>query len=200
MAALGSTGGCFARSARPTPVLVNDVHTQLNPTLVRGVTQVRSLEDIQRLIRRARRERRPVSIAGGRHAGGGQQFAVDAELVDTRAMRRVLRFDPDAGLIEIEAGIQWPELIEFLLQAQRGRAQAWTIAQKQTGADRLSIGGALAANAHGRGLRLPPIISNVESFLLVNASGDCKSCSRQENPRLFKLAIGGYGLLVSSIP
>jgi len=194
MAALSSTGGCFARSARPTPVLVNDVHTQLNPTLVRGVTQVRSLEDIQHLVRRARRESRPVSIAGGRHAGGGQQFAVDAELVDTRAMRRVLRFDPDAGLIEIEAGIQWPELIEFLLQAQRGRAQAWTIAQKQTGADRLSIGGALAANAHGRGLCLPPIISNVESFLLVNASGDCKSCSRQENPRLFKLAIGGYGL------
>ena len=66
--------------------------------------------------------------------------------------------------------------------------------QKQTGADRLSIGGALAANGHGRGLTYKPIVQDVESFELVDASGAVRHCSRTENPKLFSLAIGGYGL------
>src|SRR2546429_2315643 len=49
-----------------------------------------------------------------------------------------------------------------LFRSQQGAAQQWGIRQKQTGADRLSIGGALAANAHGRGLKLKPLIGDVE--------------------------------------
>src|SRR5205807_7242470 len=70
----------------------------------------------------------------------------------------------------------------------------WGIRQKQTGADRLSIGGALAANAHGRGLKLKPFIGDVESFVLVDTDGVPRTCSRAENAELFRLAIGGYGV------
>jgi len=41
---------------------------------------------------------------------------------------------------------------------------------------------------------MPPFISNVESFVLVDANGDSHTCSRKDNVDLFKLAIGGYGL------
>jgi FAD/FMN-containing dehydrogenase len=58
----------------------------------------------------------------------------------------------------------------------------------------LCIGGALSANIHSRGIRLKPIISDVESFVLVDASGNTRTCSRRENFELFRLAIGGYGL------
>jgi FAD/FMN-containing dehydrogenase len=195
LAALSSDGGCrFRVSDKPSQVLVNDVHTQLNPTLVREISTVRSLDALGQIVRRARRERRPISVAGGRHAAGGQQFAADVELIDTRKLNRILHFDSEAGTIEVESGIQWPELMGFLLKTQGDRMPAWAIAQKQTGTDRLSIGGALAANAHGRGLRLPPFISNVESFMLVDANGNCHVCSRSQNPELFKLVIGGYGL------
>jgi FAD/FMN-containing dehydrogenase len=34
----------------------------------------------------------------------------------------------------------------------------------------------------------------VESFVLVDAEGETRRCSRQEDPELFRLAIGGYGL------
>ncbi|HKQ51547.1 MAG TPA: hypothetical protein VJT74_04205, partial [Pyrinomonadaceae bacterium] len=81
-----------------------------------------------------------------------------------------------------------------LVEAQRGRARQFGIRQKQTGADRLSLGGALAANIHGRGLALKPIIDDVESFVLVDAQGDAVRCSRRENAELFGLAVGGYGL------
>ena len=70
----------------------------------------------------------------------------------------------------------------------------WGIFQKQTGADRLSIGGALAANIHGRGLALKPIIDQIESFNILMADGQPQLCSRSRNAELFRLAIGGYGL------
>jgi FAD/FMN-containing dehydrogenase len=47
---------------------------------------------------------------------------------------------------------------------------------------------------HGRGLAMKPLISNVESFTLINADGKSIRCSRDENHGLFRLAIGGYGL------
>jgi FAD/FMN-containing dehydrogenase len=78
--------------------------------------------------------------------------------------------------------------------SQKGRASSWGIVQKQTGADRLTIAGALAANAHGRGLTYRPIIQDVEAFTLVDARGSLVTCSRRENAELFRLAIGGYGL------
>jgi FAD/FMN-containing dehydrogenase len=81
-----------------------------------------------------------------------------------------------------------------LRAAQIGREPAWSIAQKQTGADELSLGGALSANAHGRGLRFRPMIQDVEAFTLVNAEGDILTVSRAQHPELFRLAIGGYGL------
>lgn len=194
LATLATACGCRTVSETQSPLLVNDVHTQLNPTRVRSISSVDSLDDLRRVIRRARRERRPVSVAGGRHAAGGQQFATDAELIDTRELRRVLDFDREVGTIEVETGMQWPELMAYLRASRNSGTKAWTVAQKQTGTDRLSIGGALSANAHGRGLTLPPFISNVESFVLVDAGGDSHTCSRHENSELFKLAIGGYGL------
>ena len=59
-----------------------------------------------------------MSIAGGRHAMGGQQFGEASVLVDTRALDRVLAFDTERGLITVEAGILWPALLEYLERAQ----------------------------------------------------------------------------------
>ena len=174
--------------------LVNDIHSQLNPTRVAEVVSPDSLEAVREIVMRARREDQPLSIAGGRHAMGGQQFGTDTVLVDTTKLNRVLNFDPEERTIEIQAGIQWPELINYYLAAQDGQSQQWGIAQKQTGADRLCIGGTLAANAHGRALTRKPIVGDVESFVLVDAHGDVHTCSRTENSDLFRLVIGGYGL------
>jgi FAD/FMN-containing dehydrogenase len=194
-AAAGLTAGCArVTSDQGLSVWVNDVHAQLSRTAVRLEVPVASVADVQHAIRAARQESVAVSIAGGRHAMGGQPFGTGTVCLDTRPLGRVLAFDPERGLLEVEAGIQWPALIDYLLAAQRDRPRAWGIVQKQTGADRLSLGGALAANIHGRGLRFPPIVADVESFVLVGPDGEAQRCSRQENLELFRLAIGGYGL------
>ena len=146
------------------------------------------------LIWAAARDGRAVSVAGGRHAMGGQQFGTDTLLFDMTSFKRVLHFDRAKGHIAVQAGIAWPALIAYLERQQAGQATQWGIRQKQTGVDEVSIGGSLASNIHGRGLRFPPIISDVESFVLVDAAGRVHTCSRRENRELFALAIGGYGL------
>ena len=175
-------------------LFVNDVHSQLNRTRVGGVAAPASLTELQGLVRATGRSGRALAVAGGRHAMGGQQFAAGELLVDMRGMKRVLRFDAKRREIEVEAGIEWPELISYLLRVQADCRTPLGIIQKQTGADRLSLGGALAANIHGRGLRFKPIIGDVESFVLIDATGEARRCSRHENAELFRLVIGGYGL------
>jgi len=158
------------------------------------VAKPRSVADVQRIVRAARRERTVISVAGGRHAMGGQQFGTDTLLIDSRDLNRVVGLDRQAGIIEVEAGIEWPKLIDSYLGLQEGDSRAWGIAQKQTGADRLTMAGTAAANAHGRGLTMKPFVSNVESLVLVDATGTAHNCSRTENPELFRLVHGGYGL------
>jgi FAD/FMN-containing dehydrogenase len=125
---------------------------------------------------------------------GGHQFAEGSMLLDMRGMRRVLGLDAERGVVDVEAGIEWPDLIAVLARMQAGRVRTWGIVQKQTGADRLTIGGALAANVHGRGLRYRPIVQDVESLALVDAAGNVVTCDRSTNADLFRLVIGGYGL------
>jgi FAD/FMN-containing dehydrogenase len=174
--------------------VVNDVHSRLNRTHVDAIFKPGDAEELRLAIRRARADGKAVSVAGGRHAMGGQQFGENAVLVDTRSLNRVLSFDGERGHIGVEGGMQWPELLASLNDMQEGRDRQWGIYQKQTGADRLSLAGALACNAHGRGLNLKPLVAQVEAFDLMGADGEVKTCSRTSNEDLFALAIGGYGL------
>ena len=175
-------------------LVVNDLHSQLNATHVAAIIKPRTIGELQAAVVQAHEAGWSVCVAGGRHAMGGQQFGDAAVLFDTRALNRFASLDGENAVIDVEAGFQWPDLLELLAAAQEGQATQWGIYQKQTGADRLSIGGALACNAHGRGLTLKPMVQQVESFDLLDARGEIRTCSRTQNPDLFRLAIGGYGL------
>lgn len=176
------------------PLSVNDVHSKLNSAFVQEILKPASIEECQDIIRKARKLGKAISVAGGRHSMGGQQFADDSLLIDTRGMKRVLNFDRQKGLLNVEAGIEWPELIQYLHDQQPEDQPQWAIVQKQTGADNFTLGGSLSSNIHGRALKERPIISNVESFTILDHEGKLHECSRQQNPLLFRLATGGYGL------
>jgi FAD/FMN-containing dehydrogenase len=199
----GAAGAALLPGCRPVPVpgtardanvLVNDVHSKLNPTRVRQVVRPDSIEALREVVFSAHMRDVPLSTAGGRHAMGGQQFGAGTVNIDMGGLRRVVELDRARGEIEVEAGIQWPDLHRYLWDNQGGDARPWTFVQKQTGADRLSIGGALAANVHGRGLRYRPFVQDVVAFTLIDGRGKQHRCSRSENAELFRLAIGGYGL------
>lgn len=172
----------------------NDVHSRLNPTRHARAFAPRGIDDIVELLHAARRQRRRVAIAGARHAMGGQQFAEGGWLIDTRNLEGILEFDALGGRVRVAAGTRWP-LLQAFLDAQRDRhGRGWSIRQKQTGADDFTLGGALAANIHGRGLDLPPFVDDIEAFTLVRPDGEILTVDRQRAPELFALAVGGYGL------
>src|SRR4030095_4499706 len=182
---------------REKEIWVNDIHSQLNHIRVRELLAPRTRDELAEIVRSASRKGLPISVSGCRHSMGAQQFATDSICIDTRWLDRMISFDQKRGLIEVEAGIQWPRLIRTYLAAQQDSARQWGIAQKQTGADTFTLGGSLSSNVHGRGLAMKPLISNIESFTLINADGKPVRCSRDENNELFRVAIGGYGLFGS---
>ncbi len=170
--------------------MLNDVHSQLNPTTVARIERPRSLAELQAAIAQARASGQQISVAGGRHAMGGQQFASGALHIDTGALDAVLGTDAERGWLHIEAGAQWPRIIEASHRIHGG----WGIRQKQTGVDAVSLGGSISANAHGRGLLMQPLGDDIENLTLINAEAQAVFCSREHNAGLFALAIGGYGL------
>ena len=199
---LGVVGGLALGSQIPAwtgwpgrqNLVVNDLHSQINQATVKRIEHPKGLDDLLRIINETSRNDEHIAISASRHAMGGQQFLKGGVLIDTRGMDKVLDFDAETGLVEVEAGIEWPELVRHLLDVQNHAADAWSIPVKQTGADRLSLGGAISANAHGRSLTKGPFVTNIESLRLVLASGEIVNCSRSENAELFSLVIGGYGL------
>lgn len=174
-------------------VWVNDVHSLLNPTRVTNIVTPESLEQVHDALRSAWKRERAVSVCGGRHAGGGQQFLTDRTLIDLSKLSAVRSFDPVRGTIEVESGIRWPALMGYLHRVQPDEPK-WAIHQKQGGADQLSLGGAISANVHGRCLASRPIVQDVVELKIIDEQGKLITCSRKENADRFRHAIGGYGL------
>ena len=137
----------------------DDVHSQLNRTRLAEVARPTTLDEPRRVIR-ARVERPDVSIAGGCHAMGGQQFG-RAPSTSTRPDYRVLEADAERGLLTIEAGATGRDHGSQPCDAASG--VAWGIRQKQTGVDAVTLGGSISANAHGRGLLMQPLVDDVET-------------------------------------
>src|SRR5262245_48566697 len=107
-------GACIARPLPPrvayesqipndvSNTLVNDVHSQLNATRVASIVRPATTDDLVRAVREGAASGQSVCIAGGRHAMGGQQFAENALLVDTRSLKRVIALDEDTGIVTVE--------------------------------------------------------------------------------------------------
>ena len=85
-------------------ILVNDVHAQLNATLVQRVLRPASVADVRDAVLAAGAAGRAMAIAGGRHAMGGQQFGAGLDLLDMTGLDRVLGFDSERG--ELEADVE----------------------------------------------------------------------------------------------
>lgn len=168
-----------------------DDASRLNRTEVAEVWRVPIDDDdpegqIAQLLDRARAEGRRVSVAGARHSMGGHTIYPGGIVVDMLPWNR-MELDESRDILKVEAGAIWKDVIEYL--DQHGRSVA--VMQSNNS---FSIGGSISANCHGWQYGQPPIASTVESFRLMQADGTVVRCSRTENPELFSLALGGYGL------
>lgn len=176
------------------PITVTDIHSEIHRTTVDVLHVPERTEDIVAIVHECNETGASISVCGNRHAMGGQQFLTGQHLIDMRGMRACVQCDPDKKTATFQAGANWQDVLSALRLYFSPDGQGLSFRQKQTGADNLSLGGAVAVNAHGRGLTLPPFVSDIESLLVIDAQGQLLRCSRTEHAALFSLVVGGYGL------
>lgn len=123
--------------------------------------------------------------------GGGMSYgdsALAGKVISTRFLDSFLHFDEDKGTIRCGAGVT----IEDLLRVAIPRGYCVPVLP---GTRFVSIGGAIAADIHGKNHHHDGSFSDhVERFSLLLASGDVMECSRQENSETFFATCGGMGL------
>ncbi len=175
------------------PVL-NDVQSRLNATEMLDTRRPTGIGEISEALLRAAELGVSVCPAGSLHSMGGQQFATGGVSINSSGLKRIGPLDPITGSVWVQSGVTWPELARWLQRNPDGPAQPLSIIQKQTGADEFTLGGALSSNIHGRVLGRKPLVDDILSFNLNTADGSRLRCSRDEDPELFGLAVGGYGL------
>ncbi len=162
---------------------INDV-TRLNRIPVFSVAHPKSTQDVADALTGTVF---PVSVGGGHFSMGGQTASPGTLHLDLRQMDRVLRFDPEAAIVRVQAGVRWCDLQRFV------DPHGLAVKIMQTYAN-FTVGGTLSVNAHGRYLA-GPVVSSVRSITLVLPDGETLEASRDRHADLFHAAIGGYGAI-----
>lgn len=106
----------------------------------------------------------------------------------SRLADRVLAFDPDRGLLRVEAGCSLLDLNRLLWPRN------WTV-PVSPGTQHVTVGGMVAADVHGKNHHLAGSFGrHVRSLRMRLADGSLVECSRQREGDLFRATVGGMGL------
>jgi len=109
-------------------------------------------------------------------------------LLLTRAMNRLLAFDPAAGLLRCEGGASLDAILRFAVP------RGWFLGTTP-GTKFVTVAGAVANDVHGKNHhRVGTFGSHVRRFELLRSDGSRLICSPVENAGLFSATIGGLGL------
>ena len=129
---------------------------------------------------------RPVALGAARHSMGGQSLARGGTALTFKSAGCIP--DRAAGLYRAHAGTRWRDVIATL------DPLGLSPSVMQSNND-FAVAGTFSVNAHGWPVPHGPFGTTVRSLRLMLADGAVVTCSRQENAELFRLAMGGYGLL-----
>lgn len=165
--------------------------SRLNPTKVEAVIQPsanidEAIQQIISLVKQANEQHKKISIAGASHSMGGHTLYKDAIVLDMKTLHYV-RYNSTTNTIWTGAGTLWSEILPYLDSI----GKSVLVMQSNNS---FSVGGSVSVNCHGWQPGSPPIASTVKTFRLITAEGKLLTCSRTENPELFHLVLGGYGL------
>jgi decaprenylphospho-beta-D-ribofuranose 2-oxidase len=120
---------------------------------------------------------------------GDQAISSTALVTMLPSMDKILAFDEQTGILDCQAGLSLKQIITIF--APRG----W-FPMINPGTKYVTIGGAIANDIHGKAHHVDgSFINCVESFDILLANNELRTCSRIENQELFFANFGGLGLL-----
>jgi FAD/FMN-containing dehydrogenase len=193
LAGLGASAAALSipESFAQQRIVLNDA-SRLNPTPVFGhwVAKSESEADVIARLRKELKDaaaaKRPVCVGAARHSMGGQSLPRNGQAITLNL--NICEPDRARKTFRVHAGTRWFEVIEHLAKI------GFSPAVMQSNSD-FGVAATFSVNAHGWPVPYGPFGATVRALRLMLADGSIVTCSRSENPELFGLAMGGYGLV-----
>ncbi len=152
------------------------------PTIEGKLTKVKSKNH---LIETVKKSKTVIYYGNGRSYGDS---ALNKRMVQYQRLNEPINFNPETGIAHMNADVLIGDLIDHILPF------GW-FPPVVPGTKFVTIGGAIAADIHGKNHHLKGCISqHIISFDLLLPNGDIITCTRQNNANLFNATCGGMGL------
>lgn len=128
----------------------------------------------------------PAPAIGRRRSYGDACLNNKGRAIDMTRMDRVLSFDEETGLVEVEAGLEIGKLLKIF-------APAGWLPPVMPGTGFATVGGAIAMDVHGKNHHgVGSFGCHVEALTLLTPTG-LKKATPSKNKELFKATVGGLG-------
>lgn len=146
-------------------------------------------EGVAKVFELARATGRTVAMKGGGNSYG-DAFQNNEEIVlDLSRMTRVLAWNPDTGVIDLEPGVRLADLWRYIVE------DGWW-PPVVSGTMFTTIGGCCGMNIHGKNAwAVGTFGDHVQEFDLLLPTGEIRTVSRASDPVLFRGAISGFGMM-----
>ncbi len=167
-------------------ILIKDVG-HLYPAYVKKIVKENQLDQIKEIVTEADNNGLKVSIAGSQHSQGGHTYYDDAVVLNMKDYDQIIKLDTTSKVLTVQSGATWDDVQRYI--------NPYNLSVKVMQSSNIfTVGGTLSANAHGRDLDSTAMIETVRGFRFLLANGTVLNVNRNENPELFSIVIGGYGM------
>ncbi|MDX6804831.1 D-arabinono-1,4-lactone oxidase [Terrihabitans rhizophilus] len=158
----------------------------------RYTAQPRSEEEVQQVVRAARKLGLPIRASGAGHSNPAV-VPTSGVHIDFDAFNNVVSVDREKLQVTVQPGMRVGDVSRYL------RTQGMSL-NNQGDIDTQSIAGAIVTGTHGAGITLPCLSMQMIAARVVTADGDILDLSAEKDGELFKAfrcSIGLFGLIVS---
>lgn len=158
----------------------------------RSLCQIEKVSDTSGIVRAlgaARAQGLTVIAHAAGHSYTDAALNTNGLIVDVTAMRRIQRWDPGNGIMQVEPGVTLREMVQV------SQPNGWWPAISPSTAD-ATIGGCVAMNVTGKNAwQCGSFGEQLLSLTLLLASGEVLTVSPVASPELFRAVVGSAGLL-----
>jgi decaprenylphospho-beta-D-ribofuranose 2-oxidase len=160
--------------------------TERSPCYVFGVQDI---AEIMQALTTARRWGLSVISHGAGHSYSDAALNTKGILIDLKGMRRILSWNPEQGIMQVEPGVTMRDIVCVAL------ADRWWPPVTPSSAD-VTIGGCVAMNVNGKNAwKCGSFGEHLLSLTVLLASGQMLTLSPRSDPQLFQALVGSAGLL-----
>ena len=153
------------------------------------VSQPQSVEELQEILEVASSREWKVTLRGTGRSYGDAALRSEAIVLDLRRMNRILSWDRESGVIDIEPGVTIEQMWQSTLP------QGWW-PPVVPGTMRPTLGGCLAMNVHGKNnWQAGTVGDHCLEFDLMPPSGEVRTVRPDTDAELFQAVIGSFGQL-----